>query len=81
MGTQVPIQEIIWANIKDLPKESISEILDFIVFMRTKAFRPEVLEQPSVQDFLRHDLSVLDAADTSHLEFEFADYQVLYPYE
>lgn len=81
MGTQVPVQELIWANIKDLPKESISEILDFIVFVRTKTFHPEVLEQSVEPNSLHHELSVLDYAETSHLESEFADYQALYPHE
>lgn len=78
---QAPIQDVIWANIKDLPKESISEILDFIVFVRTKNFRPEVLEQPAKHDSLHYELSVLDKAETSHLELEFEDYQSLYPHE
>jgi hypothetical protein len=81
IGAQVPIQEVIWANIKDLPKESISEILDFIVFVRTKTFHPEVLEQPAGRGLFHRDLSTLDETETAHLEHEFADYQALYPHE
>ena len=77
----VSVQEAIWANVKDLPKESIIEILDFIIFIRTKTFHPEVLEQSVEQISLHHELSNLDNAQTSHLESEFADYQSLYPYE
>lgn len=81
MGTQVPIQEVIWANIKDLPKDRISEILDFITFVRTKTFRPQILEEPAILDSIHHDLGVLDSTEHIHLEQEFSDYQVLYPYE
>ena len=80
VGKTLPIQELIWANIKDLPKESVQEILAFIVFVRTKNFHPEVLKSPEVE-LLRHELSTLDAHELAHLELEFADYQALYPHE
>jgi hypothetical protein len=75
------VQEAIWANVKDLPKESIREILDFIVFIRTKTFHPEVLEKSIGHQSLHHELSNLDNTEISHLESEFADYQALYPHE
>jgi hypothetical protein len=75
-----PIQDLIWANIKDLPKESIQEVLAFIVFVRTKNLRPELLTSPEY-DLLNYELTVLDAQEAAHLELEFADYQSLYPHE
>ena len=80
MGKSLPIQEIIWANIKDLPKESIQEILTFIVFVRTKTLHPDVLKNYE-DELLNHELSSLDKHELAHLELEFADYQSLYPHE
>ncbi len=74
------IQELIWDNIKDLPRESIQEILAFIVFVRTKNFHPEVLKSPE-SELLHHELRVLDSHELAHLELEFADYQTQYPHE
>lgn len=74
------IQELIWANIQDLPKESIQEVLTFIVFVRAKSLHPEMLTSPE-RDLLRYELSTLDARENQHLELEFADYQALYPHE
>ena len=79
-ATTRTIQELIWANIQDLPKESIQEVLTFIVFIRAKSFHPEMLASPE-RDLLRYELSVLDAQEKRHLELEFADYQALYPHE
>jgi len=79
-GKTLPIQELIWANIKDLPKESIQEILAFIVFVRTKSLHPGMLKSPE-SELLRHELSALDAHELAHLEEEFAGYQALYPHE
>ena len=77
-GNILPMQDIIWANIKDLPQESIQEILAFIVFVRTKTLHPEVLE--GYADVLPHgELSSLDKHELAHLELEFADYQSIYP--
>ncbi len=76
----LPIQELIWANIKDLPKESIQEVLAFIVFVRAKNRYPKMLENPEA-DLLRYELSALDEREAQHLELEFADYQNLYPHE
>ncbi|MEO6758331.1 MAG: hypothetical protein ABIO24_02675 [Saprospiraceae bacterium] len=80
VGSTRPIQEFILANIKDLPQESIREILAFIFFVRTKTFHPEVLTAHG-DELLHHDLSELDKHELAHLELEFADYQSLYPYE
>ncbi len=79
-GKALPIQELIWANIKDLPHESIQEILAFIAFVRTKNFHPEVLKSPA-SELIRHELSTLNEHELAHLELEFADYQALYPHE
>ena len=79
-GKTLLIQDLIWANIKDLPKESIQEILAFIAFVRTKNFHPEVLKSPE-SELLRQELSMLNEHELAHLEFEFAGYQSLYPHE
>lgn len=50
---------------------------DFLVFIRAKTFRPELLER----DLLQLDLTLLDQAEKKHLEEEFADYKTLYPHE
>ena len=76
----IPIQDLIWANVKDLPQESIQEILAFIVFVRTKTFYPEVLKD-NAAGLLQRELSSLDKHELVHLELEFANYQSLYPHE
>ena len=50
---------------------------DFIAFIRTKTFRPELLER----DLLQLDLSLLDLAERVHLEEEFADYKTIHPHK
>lgn len=74
------IQDVIWANVKDLPQESIQEILAFILFVRTKTFHPEVLKGQA-DELLQRELTNLDKHELAHLELEFADYKSLYPHE
>lgn len=75
---QADIMALIWANIQDLPKESMAEILDFIVFIRAKNFQPEIFKPP-YNTLIKEDLSVLNEEETAHLEQEFKDYKKTYP--
>ncbi len=59
---------------KDLPKEALQEILDFICFIRSKNKKEQI-------NSLNSELSYLNKSQIDHLEEEFADYKTLYPIE
>ena len=59
---------------KDLPKEALQEILDFISFIRLKNKKEQI-------NSLNSELSYLNKSQIDHLEEEFTDYKTLYPIE
>lgn len=72
-------KELIWSSVKDLPDESLYEILSFIVYVRKKTFQPELFKID--YELLNNVLSTKDIRETSHLLEEFDDYKILYPNE
>ncbi|RLD59991.1 MAG: hypothetical protein DRJ05_05485 [Bacteroidetes bacterium] len=59
---------------KDLPKEALQEILDFISFIRSKNRKEQISS-------LNSELSYLNKSQIDYLEEEFTDYKTLYPIE
>ena len=70
MNVQQIEQEIL-QNTKELPKEALIEILDFILFIRNK----------NKNNKMKDDLSLLSKTELDHLEEEFKDYKEIYPHE
>jgi hypothetical protein len=64
------IPNIILEEAKQLPDDLLKEVLDFVLFLKTKS-------KTSTQD----ELSSLQQNELSHLEAEFEDYKTLYPNE
>jgi hypothetical protein len=60
--------------IKDLPKEALQEVIDFIRFLRQK-------NSVKSLEYIQHETSTLNASQIVHLEEEFEYYQKKYPRE
>jgi hypothetical protein len=72
-------KEFIWSYIKDLPTESLNEIISFIVYVRKKTLQPELFK--SDYNLLATELSEKDNFETKHLLEEFDNYKTKYPHE
>ena len=72
-------KEFIWNYVKDLPIESLDEILSFIVYVRKKTFQPELFKIDYA--LLNNELSQKDEQETTHLLAEFDNYKTKYPHE
>ena len=80
MTTQM-YQQLIIEGIKGLPTEMLTEIADFVYFVRKRVSQPRVFEQDQRDALLNVELKQLSREETSHLEEEFTDYERLYPHE
>lgn len=77
MNTAPNLEQLIVEGIKGLPHQYLSEVADFVVFIRSR-----VVEQQAYNiESIRQELSLLDAHEQQHLEDEFADFDQLYPKE
>ena len=77
MNTSVELEQLIKEGIKDLPETYLSEVADFVVFIRRKAF---VRDDYNLEG-IRRELSLLDAHERRHLEDEFQDFDTKFPKE
>jgi len=73
------IQAFIWQSIKDLPKESIEEILSFVLYIRKKNQQPELFNIE--YEILNEELHENSNKEVQHLEMEFANYKNDFPHE
>lgn len=77
MNTAPNFEQLIVEGIKGLPQQYLSEVADFVLFLRRR-----VVEQQHYDiDSIRQELSSLDAREQQHLEEEFADFYQRYPKE
>jgi hypothetical protein len=74
-------QQLIFEGIQTLPPEALSEIFDFVYFIRKKWLQPQYFEEERYETLLQTELHSLSHAEQTHLEQEFADYERLYPHE
>lgn len=77
--SKTSIEKIIVDETKGLSNEALSEILDFIRFIKYKN-----LNRDSKNEFeknINQNLSKLSQASLVHLENEFENYKELYPHE
>ncbi len=73
------VQEFIWQSVKDLPKESIDEILSFVLYVRKKNSQPELFNIE--YEILNDELHQNSINETRHLEKEFENYKNEFPHE
>ncbi len=74
-------QQLILKGIQDLPKESLKQIADFVIFTRKKALNPKEYQDDIAYELLNQDLRALSETEQEHLEDEFRDYQKNHPVE
>lgn len=72
-------KEMILKETKGLSLEALSKVLDFIQFLKTKELKKAGKEP--FEESLTDDLKELQKTSLTHLEEEFANYEVMYPYE
>ncbi|WP_128545475.1 hypothetical protein [Larkinella soli] len=77
MNTGVNWEELIKEGIKGLPERYLSEVADFVVFIRRKALSREDYNL----DEIRKELSQLDTRERQHLEDEFENFDQQFPKE
>jgi len=75
------LEQLIIEGIKGLPQELLTEIIDFIYFVRKKATQPEAYQEEIQNVLLELDVKRLDYDEAIHLEKEFEDYDKIYPCE
>jgi hypothetical protein len=74
-------EQLIVEGIKGLPSEALSEIADFIYFVRQRVLQPQSFEEERRDALLRVELRQLSREEEAHLEKEFENYEQLYPRE
>ncbi len=77
--SKTAIRKMIIEETQNLPFETLSEILDFIQFIKSKKLKK--LSEETFEEDIKKDLNKLNTVSLLHLENEFADYKEKYPYE
>jgi hypothetical protein len=77
--TKEVIGKMIVEETENLSFEALTEVLDFIRFIKTKKYQNLVDE--NFREEVDSDLSKLDTVSLLHLEEEFANYKEDYPHE
>ncbi|MBI3800554.1 MAG: hypothetical protein HY268_26705 [Deltaproteobacteria bacterium] len=81
MMTEQAYRKLILQGIQGLPSEILSEIADFIYFLRTRVRQPQVFEEELRGALLEEELKQLSHDEEAHLEKEFEGYDQTYPRE
>lgn len=79
--TSTALQQIIQNGIRDLPKDSLQEVADFVLFVRARLAQGKNFREEALLDFLSKELKMLNESETSHLNQEFENYKNEYPLE
>ena len=79
--TSSALQQFIRNGIRDLPKDSLEEVANFVLFIRARLAQGKDFKEQALLDFLSKELKMLDASEMSHLEKEFKNYENDYPLE
>ena len=72
MTQTIEFEQVIMQGIKDLPQQYLSEVADFVVFLRQKS-----IKSYNFQD----ELSLMNEHQIKHLEDEFKDFDKQFPKE
>ena len=81
MNMDISYEQLILEGIRGLPADVLSEIVNFVYFMRQRTIHPQRLQSELYQTLLPGVLSQLNRNEMTHLEEEFADYATRYPRE
>ncbi len=73
--TKNDLAKLILQELKDLPVESLKEILDFIQFLKSKKYK----RKKSFEKKIQTELDNLNKNSLIHLEEEFSNYREQYP--
>ena len=73
------IERLILKETENLPQNILSEILDFILFIKERRLKKS--ESNLIEDNLNYELHDLDSKELDHLEEEIRNYKELYPHE
>lgn len=77
MNTAPNYEQLIVEGIKGLPQQYLSEVADFVLFLRHRVVEQQLYDI----DNIRQELSMLNARQQQHLDDEFADFYQRYPKE
>ncbi|GAB3959983.1 hypothetical protein GCM10028805_57090 [Spirosoma harenae] len=77
MNASLDLEQLITEGIKGLPQQYLSEVADFVLFIRRRALQ----QQPYDLQEIRQELHLLDAHERQHLEDEFKDFDQQFPKE
>jgi adenine specific DNA methylase Mod len=77
----IQLRDLIYHGIADLPDTSLKNIAEYVLFIRTQTFQPELLQQEAWSQRLQETLSEMHTTEWMHVEEEFVDYQKNYPVE
>ena len=80
MSEQV-YQELITEGIRGLPEEFLSQIADFVYFVRRRMTQPKAFEADMYSTLLQTELGNMNQHELTHLEEEFANYEQRFPKE
>lgn len=77
--SKTELEKLIVEETKDLSKDILKEVLDFIQFKKTKQYKRA--RNKSFEKKMSQELSELNDVSLAHLEEEFANYRELFPRE
>lgn len=77
MNMPVDLEQLITEGIRGLPQAYLSEVADFVVFVRRKAME----QQPYDVETVQRELSGLSTREQQHLDNEFQDFDQRFPKE
>lgn len=75
MNTAPNFEQLIVEGIKGLPQQYLSEVADFVLFLRRRVVEHQPYDTHSIQQ----ELSSLNAREQQHLDDEFADFDRRFP--
>ncbi len=74
-------EELILRGMRGLPQEALSQIADFVYFLRQKTLHPELIADAEYAAMLQLERGQLRQGEWQHVEAEFANYEQQFPIE
>ena len=74
-------RQLIYEGINGLTPEVLTEIVDFVYFVRKRSMEPQAFAEDLRTALLNKELRDLSRAEEQHLDKEFENYDKLYPRE
>jgi hypothetical protein len=79
--TSQAYEQLILEGLQGLPPEALTEIADFVYFVRRRILQPEAFREELDGISIRAELRELGRQEEAHLEEEFEGYDRKYPRE